>query len=590
MWRSRTFWRLFGTYGLLWLVSIALFGAGIISNFEQHDLDQTEASLRARAFLVRELVGSQPTAAMTELQMQIERVREQTGTRITLLAADGAVLADSDRDPRRYDLENHLDRPEIRDAQHHGSGLSRRRHSVTVDQDMMYLAERTDDRTPVAYVRVAVPLDRIQARLASLRGVVWTAVLITGMVGIALAFWLARASARPLQTLTRGAEVIAGGGYGYRVYAEGSDEIGTLARAFNEMGERLQAQFTQLDEDRQQLRAILSGMVEGVIALDAGQRILFVNERAAQLLGFDASSAVGRRLWEVVRQRGLQEIVQRALAGKQPLSEELEWRGPVDRSLTVHAARLAGSPGRGVVLVVHDTTELRRLERMRRDFVANVSHELKTPLSVIKACVETLLDGAIDDTEHRGTFLQQVAEQADRLHLLILDLLSLARIEAGTEVFEFGEVPLAPVVADCLERHRARAEAKNQELSVVSSDGDAVWADEEAVRQILDNLVDNAVKYTPAGGRIRVGWRTDAEEVRLDVSDTGIGIPQPDLPRVFERFYRVDKARSRAVGGTGLGLSIVKHLAQAMHGTVSVASRVGEGTTFTVRLPRAGSN
>jgi two-component system phosphate regulon sensor histidine kinase PhoR len=589
MWRSRTFWRLFGTYGLLWLISIAVLGVGIVGNVERHFLDQTEQSLRARAVLVREMVRGRPVEDAAALQRRIEVAGRETGTRITLMTADGTVLADSDRDPRHYVLENHADRPEVRDAQRLGFGVSQRRHSATVDQDMMYVAVRTDDDTgAVAFARVALPLDRIQARLAQLRRVVWGAITLSAVIGIGLAFWLARRSAEPLQELTRGAEVVAQGCYDYRVYAASTDEVGTLARAFNAMTERLADQFNQLEADRQQLRAILSGMVEGVIALDADQRILYVNDRAGQLLDFQAAGAVGRHFWEVVRQRGLQEIVQRALAGKQPASEELTWIGPATRSLTIHAARLAGSPQRGAVLVLHDTTELRRLERMRQDFVANVSHELKTPLSVIKLCVETLLDGAIDDTAHRGSFLQQVADQADRLHALILDLLSLARIESGTEVFEFRDVPLAPVVADCLDRHRARALAKDQKLEAAppTADAVAVWADEEAVGQILDNLVDNAVKYTPTGGRIRIGWRTEGDQVCLDVADTGIGIPQADLPRVFERFYRVDKARSREVGGTGLGLSIVKHLAQAMHGSVAVTSRLGEGTTFTVRLPR----
>jgi two-component system phosphate regulon sensor histidine kinase PhoR len=251
------------------------------------------------------------------------------------------------------------------------------------------------------------------------------------------------------------------------------------------------------------------------------------------------------------------------------------------------------------VLVLHDTSDLRRLERLRQEFVANVSHELKTPLSVIKACIETLLEGAVDDPEHRGPFLEKIDEQADRLHALILDLLSLARIESGAEAFDFQSVPLAPVVAACLEAHRARAEARSLRLEAVPPGADDIhagpadspaevsaWADEEAVRQILDNLVDNALKYTPAGGLVRVRWRTEEGQACLEVEDTGIGIPEQDLPRIFERFYRVDKARSRELGGTGLGLSIVKHLVQAMHGTVRASSQVGEGTTFAVRLPR----
>jgi two-component system phosphate regulon sensor histidine kinase PhoR len=259
----------------------------------------------------------------------------------------------------------------------------------------------------------------------------------------------------------------------------------------------------------------------------------------------------------------------------------------------MHVAQLPGPPTRGAVLVLHDTTELRRLERLRQEFVANVSHELKTPLSVIKAAVETLQDGAVDDPKYQVTFLGQIADQAERLHMLILDLLSLARIEAGNEVFEFKRVSLEPVVRACLERHGARAEGKNQLLVAVppttpgSADSFDAWADEEAVGQLLENLVDNAIKYTPNGGSISVRWRAEGGQVCLEVEDTGIGIPEQDLPRIFERFYRVDKARARELGGTGLGLSIVKHLVQAMHGSVSATSRSGKGTTFSVRLPRA---
>jgi two-component system phosphate regulon sensor histidine kinase PhoR len=341
-------------------------------------------------------------------------------------------------------------------------------------------------------------------------------------------------------------------------------------------------------------------MVEGVVALDDEQRILFVNDRAKELLEFPANGTVGRRLWELVRHRPLLDVVRRALDRPEALREELNpvVAGSPDpatktatRSLTVHAARLPGPPPRGAVLVLHDTSELRRLERLRQEFVANVSHELKTPLSVIKANVETLLLGAVEDAEHRGQFLDRIARQSDRLYALILDLLSLARIESGGELFEVQAVPIGTVLRACLERHRPRAEARGQTLTLEDDGADpAVLADEEALDQIFDNLVDNAVKYTPEGGKIRVGWRPEGDCLCVEVSDTGIGIPEADLPRVFERFYRVDKARSREMGGTGLGLSIVKHLVGAMNGSVRAASRVGEGTTFTVCLPRAAEH
>lgn len=419
--------------------------------------------------------------------------------------------------------------------------------------------------------------------------VIGTTAAITLLPALALSFWLARRTALPLSELIQGAEQIAGGGYGHKVYADTQDEVGKLARTFNYMSERLATQFAQLDEDRKKLYAVLGSMIEGVVAIDAGQRILFANERAGQLLDFQTRTAVGRRLWELVRNRALQELVEQAVADPQVVSRELSWTAPPARSLAVHIGRLPGKPPSGIVLVFHDISALRRLETVRQEFFANVSHELKTPLSVINACVETLLDGAVDDLTMRSTFLKRISEQAERLHALILDMLSLARIETEAESLSMQPVSLESVVESCLERHRTFAQGKNQQLEVLPPPDASVqaWADEEAVYQILDNLVDNAIKYTPAGGTIRVRWGVDGEQVFIEVSDTGIGIPETALARVFERFYRVDKARSRELGGTGLGLSIVKHLAHAMQGTVEAQSQLGKGSTFLVRLRQA---
>jgi two-component system phosphate regulon sensor histidine kinase PhoR len=586
MWRSRTFWWLFGTSGALVLSAIVLLGLVVLGRVEREYLQETEHGLRREALLVSAAIGDRPGEPTAPLQERIAALGIEVGTRITLLAEDGRALADSEEDPGRMD--NHTDRDEVRAARTARFGVATRLSS-TVGQPMMYVAlRRAEGRTGVAYVRVARPLDSIRQRVAGLRRVVWTAAGVTGLAALGLAFWLARRISRPLQELTHGAEHIAAGGYGHKVYAVGHDEVGTLSRSFNNMSDRLAAQFAQLEADRQQLRAVLSGMVEGVVALDAEQRILFANERAGELLEFQTRSPVGRRFWEVVRQRGIHEVVRRALNGSEPHREELDWEGATVRRLAVHAARLPGSPASGAVLVLHDTSDLRRLERLRQEFVANVSHELKTPLAVIKACAETLLDGAVDDPDHRGPFLEQIAHQAERLHALILDLLSLARLESGTEQFDLKAVPLGEVIADCLARHRARAEGNNQTLEAVPPAAEvAAWADEEALGHILDNLVDNALKYTPPGGHIRVRWRGEPDQVCLEVEDTGIGIPERDLPRIFERFYRVDKARSRELGGTGLGLSIVKHLAQALQGSVRATSHLHRGSTFTVRLPRA---
>jgi two-component system phosphate regulon sensor histidine kinase PhoR len=441
--------------------------------------------------------------------------------------------------------------------------------------------------TAAALVVLAAVEGRTEASPRAALAALFAVVVISAALTISYAIGNVRREAGALRQLQDAVDRLADGDINARVYLDNRDDVGRLGDGFNRMSGMLADRVLRLERDREQLRAVLRGMVEGVVALDAGQHVLFANEQALRLLDLPAGETISRRFWEVVRQRPLLDLIDRALAQTEPVRAELDWTGGPGRSLTVHAARLSAGSG-GAVLVLQDTTELRRLERLRQDFAANVSHELKTPLAVIRACVETLLDGAADDAEARDRFLTQIDDQTSRLHALILDLLNLARIESGAELFEFGRVPVAKAVEACVERHRARAEARQQTLSVSGGPDDlAVWADEEAVEQILDNLLDNAVKYTPEGGRVTVTWLAVEAQVALEVADTGVGIPEADLARVFERFYRVDKARSRAVGGTGLGLAIVKHLVQAMNGSVRAASRVGHGTTFIVRLPRA---
>ncbi len=412
-------------------------------------------------------------------------------------------------------------------------------------------------------------------------------VLVAGLVAVGPAWLFARSFVKPFREIRNSAERIALGDYGQRIHGGVWRESRELAASFNEMSLRLAEQIDRLDAERQQLRAILGGMAEGVIAVGPGQRVLFANEAAGRMLGFDPPAAIDRPIWELARVPSLQGLLERALKTRQPQREELSVQKPVPRHLAVYVAALSDGDSPGAVLVMDDTSELRRLERLRQDFVANVSHELKTPLAVVKACIETLLDGAVEDPEAREPFLAQISEQADRLDALIHDLLSLARVESGEEVMDFHTLPVAEMVHACLERHRTRAEAKGMTIDVRSPvEPLSVWADEEAFRQILDNLVDNAVKYTQREGTIRVAWATRAIGIELEIADNGPGIPERDLPRIFERFFRVDRARSRELGGTGLGLAIVKHLTQAMGGSVGAASVLGEGTTFTITLPR----
>jgi two-component system, OmpR family, phosphate regulon sensor histidine kinase PhoR len=582
--RLPMFWQIFLGYGLFMMPLLGLLGSTVVAWITEQMLQQVERQLETETVLVHEMVRGRPLADVQTRLAALREQRELRDLRVTLVAGDGTVVADTDVDDANAP-ENLAGQPEIEAARLTGQGRAIRENSGSA-KTMMYVARCVDD-PEVCFVRVSRPVSEIRSQMVQLYPLLWGALFLSLGVALPVAYVLASRINQPVREVADAAQRIAQGDYGHKVYLDRGAEVGTLARAFNHMSDQLLQQFDQLDEDRQQLRAVLSSMVEGVIAIDAEQRILFANDRAGQLLEFAARQASGRKLWEVVRQRPLQDVVRRILTETRGQSEALECGGPSNRTFAVHVTQLPGEPVRGAVLVFSDTTELRRLERLRQDFVANVSHELKTPLSVIAACVETLIDGAAEDSAHRGRFLERVAEQAGRLHTLILDLLSLARIESGAEHLVLEDLPLDAAVRECLERHEERARSKEQCLEAVAPDGEGVIAraDQEAVREILDNLVDNAVKYTPAGGTIRLRWWQEGEACLLEVSDTGIGIPEIELPRVFERFYRVDKARSRELGGTGLGLSIVKHLAQAMQGNVRATSEVGKGTTFTVTLP-----
>ena len=421
--------------------------------------------------------------------------------------------------------------------------------------------------------------------------VITLAVAVVGLIAYTVLSWVSA-----LRDVTRGLQAMGEGLKARLVLSAAPGPIGELIKTFNVAAAEIEGRQSRLDQDRQQLLVVLEAMDEAVIAVDTRRRLLFANASAQRLFGLEEASA-GRLVPELIRSPQVQQAVEATLrlAGPDAFQGELTLAGRdgasrgLGRSLSVRGTPLPGRPAAGVVLVFHDVTELRRLERMRQDFVANASHELKTPLASIKAYNETLLDWALHDETVNRRFLERIDEQVERLNQLILDLLSLARIESGQEPFEHNPLIIMPVVEACVEAHRGRAEAKFLKLEFQRDGLDEsaqVLADEEAIRQIVDNLVDNALKYTPEGRSVSVSCWGDRDEICIEVADTGIGIPRDDLPRIFERFYRVDKARSRELGGTGLGLSIVKHLVGSIGGQIDVTSRLGSGSRFTVHVPR----
>jgi two-component system phosphate regulon sensor histidine kinase PhoR len=564
----------------------------LVSHWQEDQLmGQTERRLRDAAILLGEHVEGQLSAGPSEaLQEQVRRLGRESDTQYTLLDAQGEVLADSEQATLAdvAKMENHRHRQEFVAAAREGLGQAQRQ-SGTVGVPYLYVALRVDqDGKTVGFVRAGQALDEIHEQVADVRRFIALVGLAIGATGLVVTSWLTWRIVQPVRELIRSADQIAAGDYPQRVDVAGADELGQLARSFEHMSRELGSRERQLRESMQRQATVLGGMIEGVIAVNRQQHVLFANVAAGRKLRFSPEGVEGLPLLEVVRSHELREIVEQALQSREHRHGEIQWKSDVQLTLEVHATPLPGVPCPGVVLVLHDVTDLKRLEGIRQQFIANVSHELKTPLSSIRAYTETLLSGALEDSAHARTFLTRIDDQAGRLQELILDMLSLARLESGQAPLELSSVPVAEVVAQCVRDHEAQAAAGN--LTLVNEVGGSalvVRADDEALLQVLNNLVDNAIKYTPAGGTVSIRGRADAGQAVIEVVDTGPGIAPEHHERLFERFYRVDRARSRELGGTGLGLSIVKHLCQAMGGSVAVESALKKGSVFRVRLPLA---
>jgi two-component system, OmpR family, phosphate regulon sensor histidine kinase PhoR len=590
--RARLFWRLGLTYGALLLVvllAVQLYSARVIRSQAIRSANDQLASLLGLAFANPPL-STDPV----ELRNWTSRAA-RSGARVTIIDNTGRVLVDSEADADK--MENHADRLEFQDALARGTGQSVHR-SVTLGHELVYRAQRYDQPgNPPIVIRLALPLSQIDLSLVELRQRQLVATLVVLLIGALVAFAFARMFAARVQRLQRFSQRIAEGDFRPLIRESPRDELSDLADSLNLTAARMDREIRLLSGERNRSSAILRSMVEGVAVIDAEERLVFYNRAFSEILNVDPASAEGRPLIEVIRNSDLLSLIRRALRGDEGLQTDITMGITQTQSFSITAApvkaldiaasgRAPNEKPSGAVVVLHDVTELRRLERVRQDFVANVSHEFKTPLTAIQGFAETLLAGALDDPENNRRFLEIIRNHAMRLARLTNDLLKLARIEAGKMELEFSSVGLLELIEACTETTLLKANRKEITLEItVPPQLPAVRGDAALLRDVLQNLLDNAIQYTPPRGHICVAASAGKREAVVTVTDTGIGIPLADSERIFERFYRVDAARSREAGGTGLGLSIAKHIVEAHGGKLWVESTVGQGSKFSFSLP-----
>ncbi len=579
--RSPIFRKLFLGAALVISVTLAGLDFYLTRYTAQREVESVKTRLESNAHV---LAGELPTISVQQLEAWSKAAGDRAKSRVTLIDPAGVVLADSQHDPET--MENHANRPEIREALGRGVGSSLR-HSHTLDRDLCYLALEVPYQGQRGYVlRLAVPLEDVEASVRAVRGRILLASMVAALLAVGIAFAFARSLTKRVDRLRAFAEGMASTPRPGGLKVAAQDELGSLEAALNRTGRQLNDLVDRLSLESARRAAILSSMVEGVLAVDEQMRVTFCNESFLHAIGQQGTPGENVALIELVRDPELQELLSKVLASGQAARQHLKLASADGRTFEAQAAPLAAPSGRGALAILHDITDLERLERIRKDFVANVSHELRTPLTAIRGYAETLLEGGLDDRENNRKFVEIINAHAIRLNNIASDLLTLSELESGEQGGETERISVRTAMETAM--HAVESEARLREVSVAwLTRGDArVAGNKLRLEQAFVNLLDNAVKFNRPGGQIRVETGVAAEgQARIVVADTGTGIPSEHLPRIFERFYRVDRARSREVGGTGLGLSIVKHVVERMSGSVSVESEVGKGSTFTVLLP-----
>jgi two-component system phosphate regulon sensor histidine kinase PhoR len=573
----KLFWKLGLIYLLMLFLVIGALGIYVVQALKEEYLDTAYAQLESISLIAASKLPS--VSDETALQEFADWLA-QSGVRITFVAEDGVVLADSDEDPAL--MENHALRPEIHEAFLNGSGRAVR-FSRTIERDLVYLAKRYDYDAD----RFAIPLFQLNEALDAFQDRFWLiALFIMILAGGASLLYFRIISGR-IRRLKEFSRRVAEGDFHPLPRDLHRDELSDLTGSLNRTAKELDLTIRTLTEERNQSAAILASMEEGVAVIGRDQRIIYCNRSFCRAMDATDSDWSGRSVLELIPYSDLITFIQKALTVDKAVHGEVVVGSVQTYSFDVTATPVHSEGSTtGAVLVLHDISKLRRLERVRRDFIANISHEFKTPLTAIQGFAETLLGGALNDSKNRERFLEIIRDHALRLSRLTEDLLRLAQIEAGQLPYDARFISFSEIVNPCLETLRIKAKRKNLSLEIdYPNDLPKLFGDLHSFQEILENLLDNAVRFTSDGGTIKISATAKGNKIEIGVSDNGIGIPKVDQARIFERFYRVDAARSRESGGTGLGLSIVKHLVEAQEGRIKVVSEVGSGSTFYVTLP-----
>jgi two-component system phosphate regulon sensor histidine kinase PhoR len=588
MFKRSLLWQLYPVY--LLIILIALF---TITWYLSHLLpdfyhNQVAEDLEARANLIKEQILQKLEAGdFKGMDAMAKELGTSSSTRITIILPNGKVIADSDENPA--DMENHGNRPEFKDAFEKEIGKSLR-FSNTLGQSMMYLALPIKEQGKIlAIVRTSVPVVAVNEKIRDLNNKIILSVIIVAICAAVISLVVSRRVSLPIEQMKETAQRFALGQLDLRVPLPKQAELTELAQALNEMAQQLQDRIQTITQQRNELKAILSSMVEGVVAVDSDGYIVNINEAAANFLSTDIAKAQGCSIEEVIRNTEFQEFIRGILNEEHGAQTDIVLSGREDRFVRLEGANLTDSKGKksGAVVVISDMTRMRRLEDVRRDFVANVSHELRTPITSIKGFVETLLEGATKNPQQAERFLQIIAKHSDRLNAIVEDLLSLSSLEEGSEKrkITFEKASVKQVLNSVIAMSMIKAEEKNITIELECEESIEAKINTILLEQAVLNLVDNAIKYSEPASKIQIrAYRTN-KTIVISVRDYGCGISRIHQNRIFERFYVVDKSRSRKLGGTGLGLAIVKHIAEVHGGKVTLESTPGVGSTFFLHLP-----